>query len=210
MADISEEVTLKTPGPINPMTTKVKLTFKDCKITIEKDLRFIKSPASATDAAFNAFKQNFKNAIDKFFNGKFRLRMKAGGKCPDCTTIPIEIKINEVATGGYAVTLKIGSSDSSPSATDGSTIQENDRTGSPAAANECTYAHESGHLILGADDEYKDNSSGNPVHTDNSLMGNYHNEGYDKAELKDRHFEFLKTWLQGKLAGCEVTLEKAS
>lgn len=50
-----------------------------------------------------------------------------------------------------------------------------------------TRAHEIGHL-LGLKDEYSDPASPKrKVYTDNSLMGNYYNEGIKTATLKKRH-----------------------
>jgi hypothetical protein len=50
-----------------------------------------------------------------------------------------------------------------------------------------TRAHEIGHL-LGLLDEYADSASPDrAVHTDNSLMGNYYQEGIKTANLKKRH-----------------------
>lgn len=200
---ITEEITRTTK---TGNSFKIKLTFKECKITIEKDIRFLKSPASATDAAFNAFKQKVKDAVSKYMNNKFRLRVK-GEKCPDCT-IPIEVKINEVDTGGYPVTLELGKDGNGSSGTGGSKIQENGPTGCKPEARPLQYTHEAGHFILGQEDEYAGNPAGAPVKEDNSMMGNFHNEGLDKAEFKERQFDFVREWLKGKYPDCEIKLER--
>ncbi len=66
-----------------------------------------------------------------------------------------------------------------------------------------TLAHESAHLVLGADDEYADASDpGRTVYTDHSLLGSYRSEGAAAAEIKARHFGFaVKTvgrWFPGR------------
>jgi hypothetical protein len=60
-----------------------------------------------------------------------------------------------------------------------------------------TRAHELGHQ-LGLKDEYVDDSvpdrateTSPGVHTDHSIMGNYHSEGYAEAEAKQRHGELI-------------------
>ncbi len=60
-----------------------------------------------------------------------------------------------------------------------------------------TRAHELGHQ-LGLKDEYVDPSAPDRatgtspgVHTDHSIMGNYHSEGYAEAEAKQRHGEVI-------------------
>jgi hypothetical protein len=66
-----------------------------------------------------------------------------------------------------------------------------------SADDSTTFAHELGHQ-LGLKDEYIDDTTVNRkdkdapgVHQDNSLMGNYYDEGISKAEVKLRHGEHL-------------------
>jgi len=195
-------------GRNNGHSTQIDIKFENCKITITKKIKFIKNPAGADDSAFSKFKQNFKDAISRFMNNSFKLIM-TGDDCP-CREIPIEIKLVE-DNNGYPLNMMVGSSDSSPSGTNGARIQENDRTGTPDIANANTYAHEAGHFILGANDEYRGNNTNAPVFNDNSLMGNYHQEGYQEAEIKARHFQFVKDWFEGHFPpanNCPVTLVK--
>ena len=60
-----------------------------------------------------------------------------------------------------------------------------------------TRAHELGHQ-LGLKDEYVDpnvpdraDGTSPGVHTDHSIMGNHHSEGYEQAEAKQRHGEVI-------------------
>ena len=205
-----EETITRNFGKNNGQSIEIDIKYEDCKITITKKVKFNKKPANADDAAFNQFKQNFKAAIENAMNNKFKLKM-TGERCP-CKDIPITIKIEE-DPNGYPIDMMVGGSDSSPTGTDGARIQENDRTGAPDAANASTYAHEAGHFILGANDEYRGNNADAPEKKDHSMMGDYHKEGYADAEYKSRHFEFVKDWFEGHFppaTNCPVTLERVT
>jgi len=188
---------------------KVPISFDACKVTITKEIRFIQNGGTADE--FKAFKQKVIDAFNSIFNGVFKLKMTPQGRdcrCP-CDEVSISIEIKEVVTGGYPVTLKVGQSGGSETGQNGASIQENDRPGTAEGARACCYAHEFGHCVLGLKDEYSGNGANSPVHEDHSIMGNYHNEGYAEAGAKDRHFDFIRDWLQTKVpACCRVTLEK--
>ncbi|MBH25892.1 MAG: hypothetical protein CMH57_15905 [Myxococcales bacterium] len=74
-----------------------------------------------------------------------------------------------------------------------------------------TYAHELGHQ-LGLLDEYVDagatnraDASGAGVHTDHSIMGNYHAEGRRAAAVRQRHGETIASHV-GSATGHEFTV----
>ncbi len=206
MPAIKDELTRDSGNGNN---IKVPITFNNCRIIVEKEIRFIQNGGTARD--FAVFKLKVLAALDKYFLAVFKLRMTPNGadcRCP-CAEIAIRVEIKEVAVGGYPITLRVGQSGTSSSGENGATINENDRPGSAPEAQQPCYGHELGHCILGLKDEYEGNNAGSPVHQDHSLMGNYHIEGYAGAELKARHFEFLRDWLQGKVpACCLLTVEK--
>ncbi len=206
MPVINEELT-RDCGNGNNIT--VPITFSPCRIVIEKEIRFIQDGGTAKQ--FNVFKLKVLAALDKYFNSVFKLRMTPQGgdcRCP-CVEIAIRIEIKEVAAGGYPATLKVRQSGSSSAGADGATINESDHPGTEPEARLPCYAHEIGHFMLGLKDEYEGNNAASPVHEDNSIMGNYHNEGYAQAEAKARQFEFIRDWLQTKVAACCVlTVER--
>jgi hypothetical protein len=201
MPAISENL-VRDCGNGNNIT--VPVTFDNCRLVIRKDIRFIQNGGTAMQ--FSAFKLKMLAALDRYFLAKYKMTMTPNGRdcvCP-CKDVGIGVEIREVAVGGYPVTLMVGQSGGSSTGAAGATIQENDRPGMAAEAREPCHAHELGHLMLGLRDEYAGNNSGSPVFTDNSLMGNYHNEGYAAAEVKPRNLEFLRVWLQGKIPACCV------
>jgi hypothetical protein len=140
-------------------------------------------------------------AVDTWLSRKYKLKMASpSGPQEGDGEYPIIVKITPVTSGPHKVTLHSGTGRSSMLDDDGNLYC----AGQPqdgGAIMDVTLAHEFGHMVLGASDEYADADVPARVpSTDNSLMGHYRDQGpyptpagapTPGTELKARNFQFL-------------------
>jgi hypothetical protein len=179
-------------------TTDTKNTYESSlrharsEITISKDVHFVEE-GTFGPGGFNALKLRLMAAVTNHLSRKFKVRIATPGKPPQSGDgdYPIVVDVNDAPAADYPVHLHGGEHGRSSMSEDEGTVYELGQS-SDASVPEVELAHESGHMILGASDEYANfKVRGRIPLTDNSLMGDYRPEGMALAQIKARHFKFL-------------------
>ncbi|MDX6410676.1 MAG: hypothetical protein QOE91_192, partial [Gaiellaceae bacterium] len=149
-----------------------------------------------------------KAAVNTYMNDMFKI--VATPKAADAGTafdMPITVKIVDDASG-HPVNCHGGVHGRSEMTTTGGELYElgqSTETTLPAV----TIAHEFGHAMLGASDEYANPAVPARVLTsDHSIMANYYTEGQAAAEFKVRHFQHLLAPIAAHFPGYTCTLVK--
>ncbi len=187
-----------------PMSQHLSFDQANCTITVKKNIRFVAGgdftdPANRAD--FEALRDRMIATVRTYLNRKVKLTMQPRGtaECP-CQEVHIVFEVAVVESGGYAVTL-LGNEHGRGNV---STIYELGQE-TEAQVPDVYLAHEMAHLLLSADDEYQDDRyPDRTVFTDNSLMGDFYSEGVAAAEIKPRHFAYVRDWLRGQYPDCIV------
>ena len=149
------------------------------------------SPDRAEEV-YNGFIAWIRSTISHYLNGHFKV-MCSPNQSDAGATRPREVLISfrlDDDRAGYPITLVGQGHGTSFMSTTGGTVYQLGLPNETAQIPQ-TVAHELGHALLGANDEYTDPSDpSRPIFTDHSIMGNYYNAP-DQAEFKVRHLEHL-------------------
>jgi len=144
------------------------------------------------EEVYQAFISWIRSTVGSYLNGHFKVvcspRQSDAG-----ATRPLEVLLAfrlDDDPSGYRIRLIGGQHGTSSMGTGGGQVYQlglpNESTQQPQ-----TVAHELGHALLGANDEYASASDPQrPVYTDDSIMGNYYNAP-TRAEFKVRHLQHL-------------------
>jgi hypothetical protein len=150
-------------------------------------------------------------AVTDHLSRKFKLRIASPGPeaKPGDGVYPIAVRLLDKPGADYDVRLHgqtHGRSSMGSSSGDVFELGQDTETEAP----DVMIAHEFGHAIIGAPDEYADADDPDPrtVYTDNSLMGDFYKEGLAKAEIKARHFSFAVKLVKKYFPDRIVTIEK--
>jgi hypothetical protein len=190
---------------------KSVLTMWRSGIVMSKDVQFIEE-GTFPPGGFEALIARCKAAVDTWLSRKYKLRISSpSGPQEGDGEYPIIVVLNSVPSSRHDVTL-FGGQTGRSSMTDTNGKLYADGQAGDNGIMDVTLAHEFGHLILGASDEYEDAEvEGRVATTDDSLMGHYRNQGpwptpsgaaTPKTEIKARNFEFLvkevAEWFPGR------------
>jgi hypothetical protein len=198
--DTDEGVTMRTP-----------VTLFKSGVAISKDVRFVRAGRFRSKDDFERLKNRIIDSVRTNLTNRFRLKIETpGGGPPQQGDGEYTIRVNfiENPSAAYRMTLygqrhgRMGMG-----ATSGTVFE----LGQPGDTEppEIALAHEGGHVLLGAHDEYADASyPARQVFTDHSLMGNFPTEGMAQAELKSRHFGALVRLVGGWFPGRTVSIIK--
>jgi len=161
----------------------VSLASGECRVALKVKL-VPDSGVSATDVT--SVQSRASAAFTRIFDNKFNLTDTADGQVYALRTAVQFVERSE----HHSIALHAGSNRSDAG---------NWSVGRPDE----TFAHELGHL-LGLKDEYIDPAVGDRssatspgVHTDHSIMGNYHGEGRAAAQVHQRHGQAMSTAIGG-------------
>ena len=143
-----------------------------------------------------------KTAAYGYLDNKFKVVCTP--TAPAAGPAPIELPIDFIIydySSGYTITAHGGPPGGDSAMTQaGGNVYEYD--GKSVAELDITYAHEFGHAILGASDEYANPAMPDRVLTnDHSIMANYYSQGKTQAEFKARHFQHIVTEVAKAFAG---------
>jgi hypothetical protein len=147
-------------------------------------------------------------AVSAYMTGKYKLRVgpPGGGSTTGDGDYPITVTVVPNPSAAYAVNLRGGQHGRSAMASGGGNVYELGMAGE-SIVPDIVLAHESGHMVLGASDEYANASvPGRVISNDHSLMGNFYTQGIAAAELKTRHFQFLVNLAAGWFPGRTITI----
>jgi len=171
-------------------------------LTVSKEVEFV-SDGTFAPGAFDALKLRIINSVTTWLSGKYKVSIQSpGGAREGDGTYPITVRVIDNPSADYTITLHGGKHGRSSMGEDDGDVYELGQA-SESGIMDITLAHESAHLVLGADDECANGSDpGRTVYTDHSLLGAYRSEGAAAAEIKARHFGFaVKTvgrWFPGR------------
>lgn len=199
----------------------------DCSITIPFGYKFIQAPqASGTGicdeppaskpvkplpaAAFNSLKASVLSDVNRGLNNWFDVRL-SGTSCPGgCANkkLPIEVLAREDSAHPDTTITVVNRGGRADSATI-----------CAASWNRPTAVHEGGHQVLGVGDEYPETDERlrkivpawfrpERVRHDYSVMGPEEDSRF--AMFHERHFNAVKTFLEGAFPGCSATLSARS
>lgn len=186
----------------NKYTQELVLNRKKARISIHLGVNWQKKGTWASEKAYQRFIQRMKTAVYSYLDNKFKVvctpKAKGAGKGP--IELPIDFLLYDYAKG-YKIEVHGGKPGSSSSMSQsGGNFYEYYADGDPIY--DATFAHEFGHAILGASDEYANPKlPGRVLTNDHSIMANYYSQGRDKAEFKARHFQHIVKEVAKAFAG---------
>jgi hypothetical protein len=171
-------------------------------LTVSKEVEFVEK-GKFGPGGFSTLKTRIINAVTTWLSGRYKVRIASVGTAREGDGVyPITVQVIDNPSADFTMKLHGGEHGRSSVGESSGNIYELGQA-SESGIMDITLAHESAHLVLGADDEYADaDEPGRKVFTDHSLMGSYRSEGIAAAEIKDRHFGFaVKTvakWFPGR------------
>jgi hypothetical protein len=207
--DMTRTPISQTTDTGNKYTQDLLLNKTKARITISLGVNWVKKGTWANDEAYERFIRRVKTAAYSYLDNKFKVvcRPTAEGAGPATIELPIDFLIYDTPSG-YQIEVHGGTpgGGSSMSTTGGEVYEYRS---DDSAEIDITYAHEFGHAILGASDEYANPSvPGRVLTNDHSIMANYYAQGIDQAEFKARHFQHIVTAVAGAFAGYTCSLEE--
>jgi hypothetical protein len=193
----------------NKYTQELILNKTQKTITIALGVAWSKKGTWADDAAYAAFLRKVKDAAYGYLDDKFKVvcTPTAPGAGAGAIELPIDFVIYDIADG-YSIEA-IGGTPGGDSfmAQGGGKVFEIQTDGT--AEEGITWAHELGHAILGASDEYANPAvPGRVLTNDHSIMANYYAQGKAAAEFKARHFQHIVTEVAKAFAGYTCGLRR--
>lgn len=168
------------------------------KLTIEKVVNFRAAGTFMYDqAGFERLKERFIAAVSTYLSGKFAVRIESLGDteqdAPADGEYPIIVRLGHNLDANYLLYLHGGiHGRGGVTKLRGHIYELGEEQEGETRVPDIYLAHEGAHLILGADDEYDYTwLPQTNIYQDNSLMGNFYQEGIALAKIKKRHFQFL-------------------
>ena len=207
--DVTRTQISQTTDTGNRYTQDLILNRTSSRITISLGVNWVRRGTWASDEAYERFIRRVKTAAYGYLDNKFKVvcRPSAEGAGPATIELPIDFLIYDFPSG-YQIEVHGGTpgGGSSMSTTGGEVYEYRSDN---SAEIDITYAHEFGHAILGASDEYANPSvPGRVLTNDHSIMANYYAQGIDQAEFKARHFQHIVTEVATAFAGYTCSLEE--
>jgi hypothetical protein len=165
---------------------------------------------SAADQA--RFRLEVQEGVNRHMNGHWKLRIASVGTPQEGDgDYPIRFDVTEGTTGAYPIAVHAGNGRCA-TGEDGGEWYVDSMVGDSPDQRRAYFAHELGHGILGAPEEYpvdpgSTHDPGRTVTHDQSVMGNFYEEAdVTKVEIKDRHLTFLTTWAAQFFPGRRISV----
>jgi hypothetical protein len=172
---------------------------------VTKAVSFIETGTFAA-GGFAALQARLTSAVTSYLDNKYKVRIESpGGAREGDGDYPIRISVT-ADSSGHPLNMHGGAHGRSGVTESGGDIYELGQA-TESSVPDITLAHECGHLMLGASDEYANASvPARVIHTDHSLMGNFYTEGVAAAELKVRDLAHLATQVSAMFPGRTVSI----
>ena len=178
------------------------------KFDISKEVEFVEK-GSFLSGGFATLTARVISSVSTHLDNKFKIKIEPG---PGATALdidgeyPIRVSLSSNPKADYTLKLHGQEHGTSSMSESGGDIYELGQPSQTLISN-VTLGHESAHLILGLSDEYANASvPSRTIYTDNSLLGNYYNEGMHTAKLKVRHFQHLVDYIGRYLPDRKITI----
>lgn len=183
----------------NPNQSQVALTalmvLSHDKLTISKEVNFVAEGTFKNDpAGFERFKNRFIDATTLYLSDKFKLKIESeSGQHPGDGEFPILVRLSHNSSANYRLLLYGGThGEGYVKKLHGRIYELGQKEANETLVPLVYLAHESAHLVLGANDEYSEVWPPlTAIYQDHSLMGHFYREGLEAAEIKKRHYQFL-------------------
>ena len=205
--DITRSNISETTDTGNKYTQELVLNKTKARITVNLGVNWVKKGTWADDAAFWKWVRSVKTAAYSYLDNKFKVVCTPADTSGGLKTVelPIDFIIYDDSSGykieGY------GGSPGGDSFCASAGGQFYEYTGG-ALEEPITYAHEFGHALLGASDEYANPKvPGRVLTNDHSIMANYYTQGKTQAAFKARHFQHIVTEVAKAFAGFTCKIE---
>jgi hypothetical protein len=200
--DITTTTISETTDTGNRYTQALVLNKTSPSIRIELGITWSKAGTWASNEAYQAFIRTVKTSAYSYLDGKFKVvcTPTAPGAGPAPVELPITFLLYDW-NDGYPITAHGGTpgGDSAMAQAGGNVYEYADAT---TLEEPITFAHEFGHAVLGASDEYANPSvPGRVLTNDHSIMANYYAQGKAQAQFKARHFQHIVTEVATAFAG---------
>lgn len=187
----------------NKYTQQLDLNKTTRHVQIQLGINWAKQGTWASDAALRLFIRKVKTGVYGYLDNKFKIICTppaiAGG-----AAAAIELRIDFLLyddPSGYKIDCFGGQHGRSQMTQGGGQLFElgqASETDLPAV----TAAHEFGHALLGASDEYANPAvPARTISNDHSIMGDYYAQGAAAAEFKVRHFHNILTTVAAQYPG---------
>jgi hypothetical protein len=175
------------------------------RVQVQLAINWVKSGTWDSDETFWKFVRKIKTAVYGYVDNKFKMVVTPdAGSAVD---FPIDFLLYDM-NDGFKIECFGKQHGGSEMTTDGGKLFELGQA-SETELPAITAAHEFGHALLGASDEYANPKvPGRTLTNDHSIMANYYAQGVDKAEFKARHFQHLVAEVAKAFPGAKVKLEK--
>jgi hypothetical protein len=147
--------------------------------------------------------------VARHLTGKWKVRIASlGTRQEGDGDYPITFHVQEGS--GYTVTVHAGTGRDA-TGEDGADWYDGGMAGDTPDMLIAVHAHELGHLMLGAPEEYAaapgdTHDPGRHVATDDSIMGDINAANATRLEVKDRSLQFLTNWALTYFPGRRVTI----
>ena len=138
-------------------------------------------------------KQRIIQAVTNYLSRKYKAKIESSSGPPKVGDgeYPIIVQLNDDSSSSTTVNLHGGTHGRGAVGESTGNIYELGQA-NEALVPDAYLAHECSHWMLGANDEYADaRYPARTVYTDNSLLGDFYNEGIAAASIKTRHFQYL-------------------
>jgi len=181
-------------------TYKQEMQILPSKIQIQLGIKWIKKGTWTDDNASHTFIRSVKAAVYSYLDNKFKVvgtpnpavlaMFPTLGAFLEPFARPIDFLVYDSDTG-HPVNVWGGTHGRSAMSSTGGDLYELGQA-TESALPAITSAHEFGHALLGASDEYANPAVPARVLTsDHSIMANFYSEGVAQAQFKPRHFQHI-------------------
>lgn len=206
--DIHTERISETTDTGNKYTQELNLNKTTGRVQIQLGINWVKQGTWTDDAALQTFIRSAKTAVYGYVDNKFKIictpdASDAGTAKPK--TLTIDFLLYDIDTG-YQIECFGNQHGRSAMTQAGGKLYELGQT-TETTLPPITVAHEFGHCLLGASDEYANAAvPGRTLTNDHSIMANYYTQGVAQAEFKVRHFDHILKTVAAQYPGYTCSL----
>lgn len=189
----------------NQYTQELMVDKTSKKVQVQLGVQWVKAGTWDSEDAYQKFIRWVKTSVYGYMDNKFKI-VCTPDKGGDAITLSIDTLLwND--DSGYKITVHGGKPGGDSAMTQaGGNLYEYDS--SDAKEEAITMAHEFGHAMLHASDEYANAAvPGRVLTNDHSIMANYYAQGKGAATFKVRHFQHLVAEVAKQYPGYKLKIE---